>query len=350
VGVQVRAGVPLAELTTLRVGGPAGRLVEVDTEADLVTAVRDVLAAGEQLLVLGGGSNVVVADAGFAGTVVLVRTRGTTCTVSGERVRLDVAAGEPWDQVVAEAVAQGWCGIEALSGIPGLTGATPIQNVGAYGQQVSDTLVDVRALDRRTGAVVTLTAAQCGLGYRRSALKDQPARFVILSVGMVLAPGGAGAPVRYEELARLLEAGPQVAVPPAQVRAGVLALRRRKGMLLDPADHDTWSVGSFFTNPVLTASMAQGLPASAPRHQAGDGMVKTSAAWLIEHSGFSRGYRPSASSPVALSGKHSLAITNVGGAGARDVLALARQVRAAVRERYAITLEPEPVLVGCSLD
>jgi UDP-N-acetylmuramate dehydrogenase len=349
--VRLTHGVPLADLTTLRLGGPAATVVTAETEAEVADAVREADAAGTDVLVVGGGSNLVVADEGFAGTVVHVAARGVVAEedgCAGAWVRL--AAGEPWDDVVALAVARGWIGIEALAGIPGAVGATPVQNVGAYGQEVGDTLARVEVYDRVARALATLAVADCGLGYRSSRFKAEPGRFVVLAVTLQLPVGDLGAPVRYAELARALGVSVGQRVPAAEVRAAVLDLRRGKGMVLDAADHDTWSAGSFFTNPVLGPDEAEALPAAAPRFPAAHGQVKTSAAWLIEAAGFGRGFSVRPGAPAALSGRHTLALTNRGGATTADLLELARHLRAGVRDSFGIVLEPEPVLVGCSLD
>lgn len=337
----------LADLTTLRLGGPARTLVEATTSEELVAAVRVADGAGEPVLLVAGGSNLVVADEGFAGTVVRIATRGVTVeedTCGGAFVK--VAAGEVWDDLVALAVERGWVGVEALSGIPGSVGATPVQNVGAYGQEVSETIASVRCWDREEGAVRTFAAADCGFGYRSSRFKRDPGRFVVLEVTFQLRLGDLGAPVRYAELARALgvEAGDRPSA--SRVREAVLGLRGGKGMVLDPADHDTWSAGSFFTNPVLPADQAARLPEDAPRWQQPDGSVKTSAAWLIERAGFARGH---GNDRVSLSTKHTLALTNRGTARTADLLALAAEVQAGVLERFGIWLENEPVLVGCAL-
>ena len=339
-------GVPLADRTTLRLGGPARRLVEAEDEAELVDLVRRLDREREPVLVLGGGSNLVVADAGFGGTVVAVGSRGVTVAREGETARVDLAAGEPWDDAVAWAVADGLSGVEALSGIPGLSGATPIQNVGAYGQEVADVLIGVRVLDRGSGRVVDLDRAACGFGYRDSAFKRSPGRYLVLAVTLRLSRSAASQPVRYAELAAALGVPVGATVPLADARSAVLALRRSKGMVLDADDPDTASAGSFFTNPVLSAAEAAALPVSAPRFPQPDGRVKTSAAWLIEHAGFGRGY---GRGPVRISGKHTLALTNRGGATTEDLLALAREIRTGVRAAYGVELVAEPVLVGCSL-
>jgi UDP-N-acetylmuramate dehydrogenase len=307
-------------------------------------------AAGEPLLLVGGGSNLLVADGGFPGTVVRVLTRGVAVSVCDDAtVRLRVQAGEPWDQLVDRAVTEGWSGIEALSGIPGSAGATPIQNVGAYGAEVAGVIESIDVLDRRTGRVGTMSATQAAFRYRTSALKPDPDHWLVLAVTFRLPMDQRSAPVRYAELAGRLGVEVGDRVPLAEVRAAVLDLRRSKGMVLDSSDHDTWSAGSFFTNPILSAELAGTLPPGAPRFPQPDGMVKVSAAWLISHAGFERGHRVRPGAPAALSTKHSLALTNRGGATAADLLELARDVRAGVQARFGITLENEPVLVGCSL-
>jgi len=341
------SGVPLSELTTLRLGGPAKRVLEVHDADELVDVVAGCDAADEPLLILGGGSNVVVADGGFAGTVVLVRTRGRQ--VDGDAcggATVTVAAGDDWDELVATAVAEGWAGIEALSGIPGRCGAAPIQNVGAYGQEVAATLARVRAYDRTERRTVTLTAADCGFGYRTSRFKRQPERFVILDVTFQLPLGELSPPVAYAELARRLGVDLGSRSPLAEVRKAVLDLRRSKGMVLDDSDRDTWSAGSVFTNPVLPSDSPALLPAEAPRWVQPDGSVKTSAAWLIERAGYGRGY---GSGAARLSGKHALALSNRGGATTEEMLALAREIRDGVRREFGIELVNEPVIVGDSL-
>jgi len=343
--VREQTGVPLAGLTTLRLGGPAARLVVADTDDEVVETVRDADARGEPLLVLGGGSNVVVADEGFDGTVLQVATRGVEVAAHAEHA-LEIAAGVDWDHAVSLAVDEGYAGIEALSGIPGRVGAAPIQNVGAYGQEVAQTVARVRVLDRTTHDVVDLAPADCGFGYRDSTFKRLPDRYVVLGVAFALEHSRLGAPVRYAELARRLGVAPGDRAPAADVRQAVLDLRRGKGMVLDPDDHDTWSAGSFFTNPLLDPADADRLPAEAPRWPERDGRVKTSAAWLIEQAGFGKGY---GSGAARVSSKHTLALTNRGGATADDLLALARELRDGVRGRFGVDLTVEPVLVGTTL-
>jgi UDP-N-acetylmuramate dehydrogenase len=333
----------LADLTTLRVGGAARRLVTASDERALVDAVRACDADGEPMLLLGGGSNLVVSDEGFDGTVVRVMTRGIRVLDANAcgGVLVTVAAGEPWDAFVAHAVAQGWAGVETLAGIPGLAGATPVQNVGAYGQEVASTIARVRTYDRESGQTRTFVNEQCRFGYRTSRFKGSD-RAVVLDVTFQLRPGRLSERIRYAELARTLDVPVGGRVSLADVPEAVLGLRRAKGMVLDPDDHDTWSAGSFFTNPVVAEA-----PPGAPTWPA-DGGVKTSAAWLIEQAGFARGY-PGPDAPVRLSTKHTLALTNRGAGTAADVTALAGEIRDGVRERFGIVLEAEPRLVGVSI-
>ena len=336
----------LANHTTFRLGGPARRFVEATTEQQLIDTVADCDSRGEPVLVLGGGSNVLIADEGFDGTVVKVATRGVRAEVGDcSGAQLEVAAGEVWDDLVARAVAAQWSGMETLSGIPGSVGAVPIQNVGAYGAEVATLIQRVRTWDRAEGAIRTFAAAECGFGYRDSRFKREKGRHLVLRVDFQLPLGELGQPVRYPELARALGVEVGQRAPAARVRETVLAIRRRKGMVLDANDHDTWSAGSFFTNPILTPGQAASLPAEAPRFPAGEG-VKTSAAWLIQHAGYPAGH---GSGPARLSTRHVLALTNRGCATTADVLALAREIRDGVRERFGITLVPEVNLVGVSI-
>jgi UDP-N-acetylmuramate dehydrogenase len=357
----------------MRVGGPAERLVTVQTTDELVDAVREVDDADEPLLLLAGGSNLVIADEGFAGSVVRIATSGISVEPadSGPRrpgsdrsgsdsdVLVRVAAGEVWDQVVVQAVAQGWSGIEALSGIPGYAGSTPIQNVGAYGQEVAQTIASVRVWDRREQQVLTFANADCGFTYRHSLFKAEP-RYVVLDVLFRLRVSSLSGPLEYAGLALALgvEAGDRV--PLADAREAVLAQRRQRGMVLDAADHDTWSCGSFFTNPILSTGSYAALQARVeerlgstgehprlPRFDVADGRVKTSAAWLIDRAGFGKGY--GMPGPAALSTKHVLAVTNRGSATAADVVALAREIRDGVQDAFGVSLVNEPVLVGTTL-
>jgi UDP-N-acetylmuramate dehydrogenase len=358
----------IAPLTTMRVGGPAVRLVTVESTYDLVDAVREVDDADEPLLVVAGGSNVVVSDDGFAGTVVHVRTDGVRVesadSCGGATVRVE--AGTDWESVVAQAVAEGWAGIEALSGIPGSTGATPIQNVGAYGQEVAQTVAQVRVWDRVEQQVRTFSNLDCGFTYRHSVFKGTQhrgmSRYVVLEVVFQLELADLSRPVGYADLARRLDVDLGARVPLADARDAVLSLRRERGMVLDAADHDTWSCGSFFTNPILTvgefeelerrAHTALGPDAVPPRFADPHGNVKTSAAWLIDRAGFAKGYALPGSAdpaPASLSTKHTLAVTNRGTASASDIVELARHIRDGVERTFGVRLVNEPVLVGLEL-
>ncbi len=337
-----RADIRLAELTTLRLGGPARRLVQAQTEEEIVEALA---SSPEPELVMSGGSNLVIADEGIDGTVVQVASRGVTV----DRDALTVAAGEPWDAVVSQCVAEGLSGIECLSGIPGSTGATPIQNVGAYGQEVSSTITSVRVYDRSARRIETLAPADCGFGYRTSAFKRSD-RHVVLAVGFRLERSAQAQPLKYAELARTLDLRLGARPPLADVRDAILALRRSKGMVIDPDDPDSVSAGSFFVNPIIEPGALDSLAARAganpPAWPEADGRVKTSAAWLIERAGFGRGY---GNGRVGVSSKHTLALVNRGGATTAELLALAREMRDGVRERFELELRPEPTLVGVTL-
>nr|WBO82508.1 UDP-N-acetylmuramate dehydrogenase [Streptomyces sp. SBE_14.2] len=351
--VQELHDAPLAPLTTFRLGGPATRLVTATTDAEVVAAVREADATGTPLLIIGGGSNLVIGDKGFDGTALVIATQGLE--ISGTRVEL--AAGEVWTDAVARTVEAGLAGVECLAGIPGSAGATPIQNVGAYGQEVASTITEVIAYDRRTGETVTLTNEECAFSYRHSRFKSDPERYVVLRVRFELEDaGGLSGPIRYAETARALGVEPGDRVPLAAARETVLKLRAGKGMVLDPEDHDTWSAGSFFTNPILTDEQFArfharvkerlGDDVEPPAYPAGEGHTKTSAAWLIDKAGFTKGY---GTGPARISTKHTLALTNRGTATTEDLLTLAREVVAGVREAFGITLVNEPVTVGVSL-
>ncbi|GHE41660.1 UDP-N-acetylenolpyruvoylglucosamine reductase [Streptomyces griseoaurantiacus] len=329
------------------------RLVTATEDAEVIEVVREADASGTPLLLIGGGSNLLVGDKGFAGTALRLATRG----IALDGNRLEVAAGEVWSDVVTRTVEAGLAGIECLAGIPGSAGATPVQNVGAYGQEVSATLTEVLAYDRRAGETVTLTNEECAFSYRHSRFKAEPERYVVLRVRFALEDAdGLSAPLRYAETARMLGVGAGERVPLAAARETVLKLRAGKGMVLDPEDHDTWSAGSFFTNPILdeeafAAFRARvrerlGEEAEPPAYPAGEGRTKTSAAWLIDRAGFTKGY---GSGPARISTKHTLALTNRGGATTEDLLALAREVVAGVREAFGVTLVNEPVMVGVDL-
>nr|WP_246470349.1 UDP-N-acetylmuramate dehydrogenase [Streptomyces olivoverticillatus] len=340
-------------MTTFRLGGPAARLVTAVTDHEVITAVREADASGTPLLIIGGGSNLVISDKGFDGTALHVATTGFRL----DGTTLELAAGENWSDAVARTVEAGLAGIECLAGIPGSAGATPVQNVGAYGQDVSQTITEVVAYDRHAGETVVLRNADCGFSYRHSRFKADPERYVVLRVRFELEDAdGMSAPIRYPETARALgvEAGDRV--PAATARETVLKLRAGKGMVLDPEDHDTWSAGSFFTNPVLSPEqhaaflerVAQRLgdDVQPPAFPAGDGLVKTSAAWLIDKAGFTKGY---GDGPARISTKHTLALTNRGAATTEDLLALAREVRDGVHRAFGVTLVNEPVTVGVTL-
>ncbi len=349
--MTTQLGVPLREYTTLRLGGPAGTFVTASDADEIVDAVR---SAAAPLLVLGGGSNLVIGDGGFGGTVVRIASRGYAIDAAG---MLTVEAGEDWDEVVARTVADGYGGLECLSGIPGLVGATPVQNVGAYGVEIADLLHGVDLLDRASGEVRSVPRDGLGLGYRASTLKNTDTA-VVLRVRLWLRPDGLSMPVRYAELARVLGVETGARVPAAAARSAVLELRRGKGMVLDAADNDTWSAGSFFTNPVLpdtalpavldAVAARLGSDVAVPRYPTAPGTTKLSAAWLIERAGFHRGH-PGPGGRAALSGKHTLALTNRGSASTEDLLALAREVAGGVRAAFGVDLHPEPVLVNCAL-
>jgi UDP-N-acetylmuramate dehydrogenase len=373
--VTVREQIPLAGYTTLGLGGPAARFIEAGDDDQVVAAVRDADRGGDPALVLGGGSNLVVADEGFPGTVVHLATRGVRITTDDGAAGVTVAAGEDWDRLVERCVAEGLSGIECLSGIPGLAGATPIQNVGAYGQEVAETITAVRVYDRLLDCVAELANADCGFGYRSSTFKRGAAagsrasrsaadpaaasgRYVVLGVVFRLAATQLSAPVRYPELARALGVTEGDRVPLADARAAVLALRRAKGMVLDPADPDTRSAGSFFTNPVLDrrqfadlerrmAARQSAQTVQVPHFAAGDGQVKVPAAWLIEQAGFGKGYPLDAAARI--SSKHTLALVNADGASTAGLVRLAREIRDGVRQAFGVELVAEPVLVGTRL-
>jgi UDP-N-acetylmuramate dehydrogenase len=370
--VTVTEQMLLADYTTLGLGGPASRFVTAGSAEELIAVVRAADAEGVPVLVLGGGSNLVIADAGFPGVVVQVASRGVRLTRDGgSPISVAVEAGEDWDDLVQLSIGESLAGIECLSGIPGRAGATPIQNVGAYGQEVSETISSVRAYDRLTDRVVELAPAECGFGYRTSMFKRHatggrgaqlnPAaatgRHVVLAVTFGLAAGPLSVPVRYAELARLLDVAVGDRVPLEQARSAVLQLRRGKGMVIDQADPDTRSAGSFFTNPVIAAGqlvdlegvlVARGGHGPVPHFDAGEGLVKVPAGWLIEQAGFGRGYPGNDAAGARISTKHTLALTNRGGSTG-DLIRLARQVRDGVLDAFGLRLENEPVLIGVEL-
>ncbi|MGH8960481.1 MAG: UDP-N-acetylmuramate dehydrogenase [Jatrophihabitantaceae bacterium] len=333
----------LADLTTLRLGGPAARTVSASSADELVDAVRAADASGEAVLILGGGSNLVVADEGWPGVAVLVRTGAIEIAQpTSTAVRITTQAGVVWDELVELSVREGLSGLAPMSGIPGLAGATPVQNVGAYGSEVSDVITGLSVLDRQTGAIEAWAPERCGFGFRTSAFKHTD-RFVVLDVTFELQRSELSAPVRYLEVARQLGIEPGERAPSERVREVVLKLRRSKGMLLDAADHDTWSVGSFFVNPFVAPEQ---VPDGCPNFLV-DGQVKLSAAWLIENAGFGKGFTGShGNGTVSVSTKHTLALTNRGGATTAELLELAAEIRAGVEARFGIRLRPEAHLAG----
>jgi UDP-N-acetylmuramate dehydrogenase len=356
--LKTREGVALSGYTTLGLGGPAARFVEAASDEQVVAAAREADLNGGPVLILGRGSNLVVADEGFPGIVIHVASQGIAAVPDGESVLLAVAAGEDWDPLVDWCIGERLSGLECLSGIPGLAGATPIQNVSAYGQEVAETIVTVRAYDRQRDTVVELRNAECGFGYRTSAFKRAATgRFVVLGVTFRLDRDRLSAPVRYDELAARLGVSAGERVPLAAAREAVLGLRRGKGMVLDPEDPDTASAGSFFTNPVLdrrqfaelerAVAARSGRMASVPHFEGESGERKVPAAWLIEQAGFGKGY--AGGGTARISSKHTLALTNPGGASTASLIELARQIIAGVHSAFGIRLSNEPVLVGVAL-
>ncbi|WP_068181526.1 UDP-N-acetylmuramate dehydrogenase [Mycobacterium sp. UM_CSW] len=354
-GARVDEAVPLAPLTTLRVGPVARRLITCTSTDQVVAVLRqlDSEARATPVLVFAGGSNLVIADT--LTDLTAVRLANDGITVDGNVVRAE--AGAVWDDVVVESIEHGLGGLECLSGIPGSAGATPVQNVGAYGAEVSDTITRVRVLDRESGEVRWVPGDELGFGYRTSVFKQashsgREIPWAVLEVEFVLDPSGRSAPLRYGELTAALNATAGERADPQAVREAVLMLRARKGMVLDASDHDTWSVGSFFTNPVAAPEayerLARDVEGPVPHYPAPDG-VKLAAGWLVERAGFGKGYPHDEAARCRLSTKHALALTNRGGATANDVIALARTVRDGVHAVFGITLEPEPVLLGCRL-
>lgn len=348
---DLREHVPLAPFTTLELGGEARYFVEAREEATVISALEWAADAGVPAVILGGGSNLLVADEGYPGLVIRIASRGIDIESAGDRSSLHAMAGEPWDELVARSVEANLAGLECLSGIPGLAGATPIQNVGAYGVEIAEHLATVRTYDRRTRRIVVLSASDCAFAYRDSMFKRDPARFVVLEVSFRLTPGGSPT-LRYPELVRALEGG---AASLPEVRRTVLELRRRKSMVLDPADENRRSAGSFFLNPIVSKQEAErvferavelGLVASAsevPRYDGGEGRVKLAAGWLIERSGIEKGLREGA---VGVSSRHALSLVHHGGGTTRALLALAERIAEAVRTTFGVAIEREPVLLA----
>jgi UDP-N-acetylmuramate dehydrogenase len=327
------------------VGGPAKSIVSVSTEAEIIAAIE---AAGDSpILIIGGGSNVLISDSGFEGTVIHIANNQAESEVDAcSGATLTIGAGEDWDQFVATTISRGFAGLETLSGIPGTVGAAPIQNIGAYGHEVSEFITRVRTYDRQARAIKTFTNAECEFEYRSSHFKKHPGRYVVLSVQFQIRTGEISTPITYAELASKLGIAVGEKAPVIDTRNAVMELRASKGMLLNPNDKDSWSAGSFFTNPIVSAEVASALPEGAPKWPTSDGRVKTSAAWLIEHSGIDKGQTHGG---ARISTKHVLALTNSGNATAEELVELAREVRASVQEQFGITLEPEVNLVGITL-
>ena len=335
----------LRDYTSLRVGGPAKKFVEVGTESEIIAAIE---AAGDSpVLIIGGGTNILVADSGFQGTVIRITNNSLQAEVDAcSGATLTIGAGENWDDFVQTSIERGFAGLETLSGIPGTVGAAPIQNIGAYGHEVSEFITRVRTYDRVKKEVKTFTNLECEFTYRNSHFKSHPGRYVILDVQFNLRQGEMTMPITYSELAAALGISVGDKAPIAATRKTVLELRAKKGMLLNPADRDSWSAGSFFTNPIVSQEIASKLPADAPRWPTTDGRVKTSAAWLIENSGVHKG---DTHGGARVSTKHVLALTNAGNATAIDIAELAKSAQKSVYEKFGITLETEVNLVGVSL-
>ena len=335
----------LRDYTSLRVGGPAGNFVEVSTEAEVIAAIE---AAGDSpVLIIGGGTNVLIADSGFEGTVIHISNHAVTSEVDAcSGATLTIGAGENWDEFVEITINRGFAGLETLSGIPGTVGAAPIQNIGAYGHEVSEFITQVRTYDRQAKAIKTFTNSECEFEYRNSIFKKTPGRYIVISVQFQLRIGEISAPITYAELATKLEIAVGDKALVIKTREAVMQLRGAKGMLLDPNDKDSWSAGSFFTNPIVSVEVAATLPADAPRWPTADGRIKISAAWLIQNSGIEKGYSHGG---AQISNKHVLALTNSGGASSTEILELAREVKKSVMDRFAIALEAEVNLINTSL-
>jgi UDP-N-acetylmuramate dehydrogenase len=335
----------LDKYTSLRVGGPAKSIINVSTEAEIIAAIEG--AGDSPVLILGGGSNVLISDNGFEGTVIHIANNQAESEVDAcSGATLTIGAGENWDDFVFATINRGFAGLETLSGIPGTVGAAPIQNIGAYGHEVSEFITRVRTYDRKSKEIKTFTNAECNFEYRNSLFKKNPDRYIVLSVQFQIRRGEVSTPITYAELAKKLGIAVGEKAPVVDTRKAVMELRAAKGMLLNPDDKDSWSAGSFFTNPVITQEVASALPEGAPKWPMADGRVKTSAAWLIENSGVDKGQTHGG---ARISTKHVLALTNSGNATAEELVQLAREVRGSVEAKFGITLEPEVNLVGLSL-
>ena len=336
----------LRDYTSLRVGGPAEKFVEVRTEAQIIAAIE--AAEGSPILIIGGGTNILVADAGFEGTVIRISNNSLEAEVDAcSGATLTIGAGENWDKFVETTIKRGFAGLETLSGIPGTVGAAPIQNIGAYGHEVSEFITRVRTYDRQEKALKTFTNEECKFEYRNSYFKSHPGRYVVLDVQFQLRVGEETTAIRYAELAKKLEIEVGDKAPIVKTRQAVLELRGSKGMLLSPQDRDSWSAGSFFTNPIVSVDVASNLPEAAPKWPTQDGRVKTSAAWLIENSGIHKG---DAHGGARVSTKHVLALTNAGNATAQDIAELAAIAKKSVEDKFGITLVAEVNLVGLELN
>ena len=335
----------LSKYTSLRVGGPATKIVQVSTQAQIIAAIEE--AGDTPVLIMGGGTNVLIADKGFDGTVIRISNNSVQSEVDAcSGATLTIGAGEDWDVFVQTTINSGFAGLETLSGIPGTVGAAPIQNIGAYGHEVSEFITRVRTYDRELKEIYTFTNSQCEFTYRNSYFKAHPGRYVVLDVQFQLRIGEFSAPITYLELSKKLGIEPGDKAPVVATRAAVLELRASKGMLLSPDDHDSWSAGSFFTNPIISQQAADGLPDAAPKWPLNDGRVKISAAWLIENAGMHKGDEVGG---ARISTKHVLALTNSGDATAADIAELAKRARNQVKEIFGITLEAEVNLIGIEI-
>ena len=335
----------LRDYTSLRVGGPAKKFVEAHTEAEIIAAIEE--AGDSPILIMGGGTNILVADSGFEGTVIHISNNSLKSEIDAcSGATMTIGAGENWDEFVAMTIERGFAGLESLSGIPGSIGAAPIQNIGAYGHEVSESISRVRTYDRQRKAIKTFTNSECNFSYRDSHFKSHSGQFIILDVSFQLRIGEFTTPIMYSELAQKLGIQVGEKAPVIATRQAVLELRKSKGMLLSHDDHDSWSAGSFFTNPIISAQQASLLPEDAPRWPLADGRIKTSAAWLIERSGIHKG---DSVGGARISNKHVLALTNSGDATAKDIAELAKKAQNCVKEKFGISLIPEVNLVGINL-
>ncbi len=335
----------LSKYTSFRVGGPAQKIVQVSTEAEIIAAIEE--AGDSPLLIMGGGTNVLIADKGFDGTVIRISNNSVQSEVDAcSGATLTIGAGEDWDTFVQTTIDRGYAGLETLSGIPGTVGAAPIQNIGAYGHEVAEFITRVRTYDRQEKEIKTFTNAQCEFTYRNSHFKAHPGRYVVLDVQFQIRIGEMSDPITYVELAKKLGIEPGDKATVKETRTAVLELRASKGMLLSPDDHDSWSAGSFFTNPIVTQQQADTLPNAAPKWPLNDGRVKISAAWLIENAGIHKGDEVGG---ARISTKHVLALSNSGNATAADIAELAKRARNQVKEVFGITIEAEVNLVGIEI-